>query len=289
MIDNETEHLDRERRRAEVASRLGRRQVWFIDDPGLQEILESQGDLAVLEFVRSAGTPVSLAQIVAAGLTGGGASSDCLDRLEKVGLIEYVNDSSSAGYRCVDSIITIEYDGGDELHVAAMGRYRAGIRKHNHAVETAAGEDAVRQQIFDRILRLTNDELAKLDAAIVRIAAESRRAEEASATRRPEDDERGPVRLQLSVTRFGAPIRTLAPIYFMQLSHPYAERVMNSSIDRLTPRQREVATLIVAGEANRMIGSRLGISENTVKSLVREIYRRLEVDTRADLVRVLTD
>ena len=40
---------------------------------------------------------------------------------------------------------------------------------------------------------------------------------------------------------------------------------------------------------NRTIAEQLGISENTVKSSVREIFRRLDVDTRVDLVRLLTD
>lgn len=279
---------ERARVRAEWEARLGRRRVWFVDDPGVAEVIGSAEDLALLECIRAATRPLTLADLVDAGHLQPGPSSDRLDRLERAGFIEYRQERPGTGFVCVDPVVTIvllpDCDGATR---DVMERYRAMTTRHNDAVVEASGELAERIRYFDRILRLTDDEMTRLEVAIARIAADARRAEDGSAGRPPECDERGPIRLQLSVTHLEAETAALAPVYFMPSDHPYNSTVMNSAIDRLTPRQREVAELIISGETNGVIAERLGVSENTVKSAVREIYRRLGVDSRADLVRVL--
>ncbi|HEY7485248.1 MAG TPA: AAA family ATPase [Streptosporangiaceae bacterium] len=54
-------------------------------------------------------------------------------------------------------------------------------------------------------------------------------------------------------------------------------------LDRLTPRQTEVAGLVAAGLTNRQIARRLGLSENTVEVHLRRAYSRLEIGGRAAL------
>lgn len=279
---------DRERLRAEFEARLGRARVWFIDDPGVAEVLEDARELAILEFVRSAPQPVSPQQLVDAGLVPLGAATSRMVRLERAGFIEYRHDAVASGYACVDSMITIVYDAPRQEHVDAVNRFRTVTHGYNEALQREAGDELEHTQYFDRILRLNHEQMMKLEAAIARIAAEARRTDEASAGRPPEGDDRGPVRLRVSTTNFAHGTRTLAPVYYVAADHPHAETVMNSSIDRLTSRQRQVARLIIAGTSNRDIAERLAITENTVKSTVRDIYRRLDVDTRADLVRVLS-
>lgn len=53
----------------------------------------------------------------------------------------------------------------------------------------------------------------------------------------------------------------------------------------LSPRQKEVLVLVVAGRMNKVIAAELGISEITVKVHRRQVMERLEVRTLADLVR----
>lgn len=48
----------------------------------------------------------------------------------------------------------------------------------------------------------------------------------------------------------------------------------------ITPREREILTLIAGGCANKSIGDRLGISEDTVKRHVTHILQKLEVHDR---------
>jgi DNA-binding CsgD family transcriptional regulator/GAF domain-containing protein len=55
----------------------------------------------------------------------------------------------------------------------------------------------------------------------------------------------------------------------------------------LTPREREDATLVVDGLSDREIGERLYLSRHTVSQYVKRIYRRLGVDSRVALTRLL--
>ena len=51
----------------------------------------------------------------------------------------------------------------------------------------------------------------------------------------------------------------------------------------LTPREREVAALIVQGRTNREIAEALVLSERTVDSHVRNIMGKLEINSRAQI------
>jgi DNA-binding CsgD family transcriptional regulator len=55
----------------------------------------------------------------------------------------------------------------------------------------------------------------------------------------------------------------------------------------LTPREREVAALVVDGLADREIADRLYLSRHTVSQYVKRIYRKLGVDSRVALTRLL--
>jgi DNA-binding NarL/FixJ family response regulator len=52
----------------------------------------------------------------------------------------------------------------------------------------------------------------------------------------------------------------------------------------LTPREREVLTLLAQGHANKAIAPRLGITEHTVKAHVAAIYDKLGARNRAEAV-----
>jgi DNA-binding CsgD family transcriptional regulator len=55
----------------------------------------------------------------------------------------------------------------------------------------------------------------------------------------------------------------------------------------LTPRESEVAVLVVDGLADREIAERLFLSHHTVSQYVKRIYRKLGVDSRVTLTRAL--
>jgi RNA polymerase sigma factor (sigma-70 family) len=54
----------------------------------------------------------------------------------------------------------------------------------------------------------------------------------------------------------------------------------------LTPREREVMDLVIAGKANKVIASELGLSPKTVEVHRAHVMKKMQVDSLADLVRV---
>lgn len=66
-----------------------------------------------------------------------------------------------------------------------------------------------------------------------------------------------------------------------------AERVaMRAQFDTLTPREREVFALVVAGRMNKEIAASLGTAEQTVKQHRGRVMRKLGARSVADLVRL---
>ncbi len=55
--------------------------------------------------------------------------------------------------------------------------------------------------------------------------------------------------------------------------------------ESLTPREREVMRLVVAGMLNKQIGMKLGISEITVKAHRGKMMQKMKADSLADLVK----
>jgi DNA-binding NarL/FixJ family response regulator len=60
-------------------------------------------------------------------------------------------------------------------------------------------------------------------------------------------------------------------------------------LEKLTERETEVLRLLARGYGNKEIAGRLGFSANTADTHVRSIYRKLSVNSRAQLRSILTD
>ena len=57
-------------------------------------------------------------------------------------------------------------------------------------------------------------------------------------------------------------------------------------IETLTPREREVFTLVVSGLLNKQVAGQLGSSEKTVKVQRARVMEKMQADSLADLVRM---
>jgi two-component system nitrate/nitrite response regulator NarL len=60
-------------------------------------------------------------------------------------------------------------------------------------------------------------------------------------------------------------------------------------IRKLTPKQREVAYFVSRGCSNGQIGSLLGMSENTVKKHLKDIFTLLDLCSRIELALLAKD
>ncbi|HVS65241.1 MAG TPA: response regulator transcription factor [Thermoanaerobaculia bacterium] len=56
--------------------------------------------------------------------------------------------------------------------------------------------------------------------------------------------------------------------------------------EKLTPREREVMELVVAGQANKVVASRLGISQRTVEIHRAQVMEKMAAESLAHLVRM---
>ena len=72
---------------------------------------------------------------------------------------------------------------------------------------------------------------------------------------------------------------------FSQIAKDAARRGRSETLDgvRMTPREREMIILIAKGLSNNEIGTRLGISTDTVKSHVRNVMEKLMLHTRLQI------
>jgi FixJ family two-component response regulator len=61
---------------------------------------------------------------------------------------------------------------------------------------------------------------------------------------------------------------------------------IRTNFDKLTPREREVMALVVAGRLNKQIAAEIGISEATVKLHRGQVMRKMHVRSLAELVRM---
>ena len=73
-------------------------------------------------------------------------------------------------------------------------------------------------------------------------------------------------------------------------SEERAKRVERTELERrvgsLTPREREVLVLVVAGMLNKQIADKLGIAEKTIKVHRGRVMEKMQADSVADLVRM---
>jgi FixJ family two-component response regulator len=70
------------------------------------------------------------------------------------------------------------------------------------------------------------------------------------------------------------------------LSDEAEMQALRGRYESLTPREREVMTLVVSGLLNKQVGGELGICENTVKYHRAQTMQKMKAGSLADLVRM---
>lgn len=75
---------------------------------------------------------------------------------------------------------------------------------------------------------------------------------------------------------------TLTRRVIIRLGSSLRRRTAPPLASPLTPREAEILQMVSQGKGNKAIASRLSLSEGTVKSHLRNIYRKLRVQTRAE-------
>jgi RNA polymerase sigma factor (sigma-70 family) len=65
------------------------------------------------------------------------------------------------------------------------------------------------------------------------------------------------------------------------------QQELRARLARLTPREREVMDLVVAGKPNKVIAAQLGVSDKTVEAHRAKLMEKMQADNVADLVRLV--
>ena len=81
-------------------------------------------------------------------------------------------------------------------------------------------------------------------------------------------------------------MRSLAPSRWTRAARDrQSGRTTSGPLAQLTPREREVFALVVAGQLNKQIAGQLGIAERTVKAQRAQVMAELGASTAAELGR----
>ena len=72
------------------------------------------------------------------------------------------------------------------------------------------------------------------------------------------------------------------------LAQAVTRRLLHEHYASLTPREREVMALVVAGRLNKQVGGELGISEVTVKKHRGQVMRKMKAGSLPELVTLAT-
>ena len=70
----------------------------------------------------------------------------------------------------------------------------------------------------------------------------------------------------------------------MSLFSSFSSKPANSSAENLSNREREVLEGLATGKSYKMIAGDLGISQNTMPTLIRRLYGKLKVNSATEAV-----
>lgn len=285
----------REVRRAELSRELGGQQIWFHDDPGVREVLLDIDCLRVLDFARRIEEPVQPDQLLGLDASLAPKATSILRKLEIAGFVRYVSSRGGAasGYASAGPIFTVVH-AGSEAALRLVGDHREMVARHNARHVGRLSEqpfrDHAQEPFIDRVFLMSEREEASLRDAVFRLFQTTAAIETANSGRGLTPNGRRRVRLTVTLERAPEvePFPYVAPVLVVNMGKQgLSASWVRSLAALLTPRQKEIAALLVEGLSRKTIGDRLGITENTVKSAIREMYRKVDVKSRAEFVRKL--
>lgn len=245
----------------------------------------------LFELVRRTRGGVSIAELAKASGLAASAVTDAVDALLEIGVVRRIRARGTRttrfGAECEQ--ITILADPDRPEHVAAV---RAHFRAATSDIAAALREsERMTGPLADHQRRI--DARVKLDLRpeewrefLRRVRSVYDYLDDVASTRKAKSHP-GPhgcdhvLVIQLAPT--ATPLLPSPVIRVSSRSRPPATEKVQEEHALLTPREKQVATLVASGLRRREIASKVGISVNTVATLLQRAYRKLDVRNRKAL------
>ena len=149
----------------------------------------------------------------------------------------------------------------------------AAVSRHAASVVIAAPTDGGDEELFRAL-----DALPPACGAVVLLSVPGFRIQSTVLERRFDI-----VCLPLTVGRAGL-LGGIREALRVGSSHIAVEEVASGAHGTLSQREQEVLLELVQGKSNRQIAEAMWLSEDTIKSHLRRVYRKLDVNSRAEAV-----
>lgn len=264
-----------------------------ISSPGLVNVLRDIRTMQRWEILRRTQRGYTVSALADESRSTPAETQDSLDRLEGVGLVAKQRASARTRqvvYRAAMERLVVSYDKAAELDRALVSELAQGMRDYSrrviegcNSIRRTEGKDRV------SIHGVTSVVLTKEDARAVRDAFRGAYALLVDAERRAREsaDAAGSMgyHLAFEMRELDQPELPMAEVFMVEeaIFEEHRNLFCNAASVVLSPRELEVARALDTGKSRPQIARELGLSQHTVGTLSKRIYRKLGVHNRAEL------
>lgn len=264
-----------------------------ISAPGLIHVLRDTRTMQRWEILRRTQRPHTVEQLATDSRSSLAETQDALDRLEVVGLVtkqRMTSRKKQIRYRAAMERLVISHDRTDEVDRELMQELGQGMREYSRSVIDRC-ESLRRTGATGRtaIHGVTSVVLTKEDACAVRDAFRNAYSLLVEAERRARQSldsvEKCGYHIGFEMRELDQPELPMAEVFVVEreVFAEHRDLFCNAASIVLSPRELEVARALEAGSLRPQIARELGLSEHTIVTLSKRIYRKLGVHNRSEL------
>jgi len=264
-----------------------------ISAPGLVHVLRDIRTMQRWEILRRSQRGHTVAQLAAESRSTLADTQDALDRLEAVGLVEKQRMNARTKqirYQAAMDRLVISFDKSAEVDRALMREVEQGMRQYSRSViDGCSSTQRPNEKGRISIHGVTSVVLTVKDACAVRDAFRGAYALLVEAERRARESadsvEKVGYHLTFEMRELDQPELPMAEIFMVEEAIFVENRTLlcNAASMVLSPRELEVARALDAGKSRPQIARDLALSEHTIVTMSKRIYRKLGVHSRTEL------
>lgn len=267
-------------------------------DPGVSELLEREDVFRTWEFIRRMGRIVTVEDITGAINLDRGVVHQQIDRMMGHGMLEKVRARKprlTTGYRAVAEQIVVTFDEHDpkamekmiEIGKTHAEEFEQDMAAHADPAFHSKAGFRFRQNIALHLSKDELDELRRRVLAVVSFLNLPRNPPRGSQGLDPEGkpqycNQAISIALDPLVGEL-LPMPTVITTPRSKVGQWDKSAAMAGGLGALSRREREIALAVTDGLSRQKIADQLGLSVNTISTLIRRAYRKIGVTSRVEL------